>query len=92
MMETLVLKEKSGFRSKTLDWNLGYLGRIPIRVSNGPNNLGDIVSVSAFMSNCTCLAAVKPSPPQNLPIKKWIMMTVFSMQIPSTVVLNTWSA
>lgn len=52
-----------------LDWNLGYLSSVPICVSNDPNDLGDIASASAFMSNGTCLAAVRPPPPQSLPIK-----------------------
>lgn len=69
-METLILNEKNGFRIKMLDWDLGYLGSVPIHVSDSPNDLGDTVSSFVFMPNITCLTDVRPSPPQSLSIEK----------------------
>lgn len=62
--------KKNGLGIKMLDWDLGYLGSVPIHVSDCLNDLGDIVLSFGFLPNVTCLTGVRPSPPQSLSIKQ----------------------
>lgn len=53
-----------------LDWDLGYLGSVPIHASDCLHDLGDTVSSSVFMPNIACLTDVRPSPSQSLSIER----------------------